>query len=251
MFRLSEIHYDRLAYREEIAKCLKLNMDDPKDRDNLWEGMDDVLNPKRSEGSGWSTGEYDPELYDITFYMKILRHQGLPIKMPPPTDMNAAQQMAISRTLAYIRVLPPEFKVAKAPASSLAKLPDANHFPNELVNCWVKLQQHAHYRNPIDPKKKPRHELNQHALDLVAEQFRERLWIEPHQIGSLRATFEPVISQAASMFWFWPFAIFKHATKSKIVSTTRNSKNNLSWIWDETPGHDELWEGYKNGGKIK
>jgi hypothetical protein len=244
MFELSEEHHDRLAYRDAIAKCIKLDMADPKDRDTLWEKMDEELNPGRKLGGGWITGEEDPEPKKLIAYMNSLYFNGYDIERPQLGDLQTARRMAISRTLVYIRALPPAWKIEASTRARLLGLPDAEFFPEELENCWKEMQRHPHYRNP-QPPKNPRHELNQHALDSISERY-SKLWIEPQDIGTVRSIFEPALSPSAPLFWFLPFVIFKYATRCKIESRNHNIKNPLALLWNKSaPGHEELWGGAK------
>jgi hypothetical protein len=243
MFAMCAKHHERLAYLEVISKCLGLDMANPKDRDELWGRMREDLNPSRTEAGGWSTGEIDPHPDALVDYIEALSFKGFDIKKPAAGNFVEPRRMSISRTLVYLRVLPPNMHIDKNNRSRLKELPDADQFPPELEECWMFLQRHPHYRNPPSPKK-PRHELNQHALDLVRERFGTKLWIEPDDIGTVRSIFEPNLSPTAPLLWFFPYVIFKYATRCKIESPNQNQKNPLALIWNkDAPGHGRLWGG--------
>lgn len=228
-FVASRVHYRRLDYMKGIADCLNLDLQHPKHRDILWETVAAALNPRREYGGQWRVGQADMELDDLRGYAANLRLSYPDFKVPLLTDMLAPTRMGIARTITYIRVRPPK--------DGMTTFPDADHMPEELGQCWKELRRHPCHRNSKPP------DLNQHALDSVASRFGDRLWIEPYEIGPLKCGIENATGDDTSlMFWFWPFVIFKHATRCKIVSRNRNTTNPHAVIWNsEQPGVAELW----------
>lgn len=246
IFPLCQDHFDRLAYLNVITECLGIDINNPKQREDLWNKMREELNPRREYANGWSTGEYDPDLDYLIDYLELLVYNGKKVKKPVAVDLLESRRVAISRTLVYIRVLPPAWTIDKTNKGRVKDLPDAEHFPGELEECWMLLQRHPHYRNPKEPPKKPRHELNQHALDQVRERYGNRIWIEPNDIGTVRSIFEPTLLPTAPFLWFFPYVVFKYSTRCKIVSRSHSSTNPFTYIWNKSaPGHDILWGGGK------
>ena len=229
-FVASQVHYNRLAYRDAIATCLGLDMRRPEHRDTLWDGAVEALNPRRADGDKWRTGQADIPLDDLRRYAAQLRLSRPDFEAPSLTDVLAPVRLGVTRTITYIRVMPSR--------GGKGSFPDAEDVPEDLEWCWKMLRRHVHYRNSKPP------DLNQHALDAVADHFKGRLWVEPHEIGRLKRGIENAVSEPALIFWFWPFVIFKHATLCRIESRNHKTTNPHGAIWNANqPGFVELWEG--------
>ena len=227
-FYASQVHHARLAYRDAIARCLGLNMQRPDERKLLWEQTVEALNPYRRYGVEWKTGQTDMPLDSVRAFAAHLRLSRADFIAPSFSDEQIPSlRLAIARTVTYLRVFPPRMENG---------LPDADVFPAELERCWKKLRRHPHYRNARPP------DLNQHALDSVADEFQNTLWIKPEEVGQLKRALESDFREQALIFWFWPFAIFKYATLCKIVSRNHNVTNPLSSLWNiQQDGVAELW----------
>ncbi len=227
-FTASQVHYRRLDYMNAIAECLGLDLQRSEHRDTLWRAVVDALNVRRKDGIAWKLGQADMPLDDLRRYAAQLRLSRPDFKAPPLTDMLAPIRLGIARTITYIRVKPPR--------DGKSTFPDVDDMPGELAQCWKELRRHPCYRHSRPP------DLNQHALDTVADRFKDRLWLEPHKIGQLMLGIENAADDATMMFWYWPFTIFKHATRCKIISRNRKIKNPHAEIWNRNqPGFSELW----------
>jgi hypothetical protein len=216
-------HYDRLAYRDALAECLGLKSE--KDRDTLWKTIASPQGISRKVRIQWEIGELDPPPEVLKRHLLRIVCPGLQSKLTAFLDLNAPVQMGIARTLVYIRVFPPYDKGFQS-----------GH-PKEVQTCWDDLRRHAHYRLP---KKKPRRDLNQHALDYVREKFGERFWIGPDEVGRVMREYER--DRRGEHPWYWEFSTFKFATFADIPSTNRPKANDLLWLWDDSCSRfNEIW----------
>jgi hypothetical protein len=213
----SQDHYDRLAYRNALAACLGLDMAREKDRDKLWKMVADRQGISRKVRGQWLTGEIDPPPDAIKRTLFQLACPGVESKLAAALDLAAPVRMGIARTLTYIQVLPP---TETANVDGLDK-----HAPADLRKCWAMLRRHVHYRTP---SRKPRRDLNQHALDCVQDTFGPRFWLEPNDIGNVMREVER--GRKGEHPWHWDFSIFKFATLADVFSTNRPKANPHLWL---------------------
>lgn len=227
-FFASRPHYKRLAYRDAIASCLGYDMNQEHDRTRLWNHVVNELNPKRRYGGPWRTGREDIPLDDLRSFAADLHLARADFSCPLSDDLLPATKLAIARTITFIRLLPPRN------GRTRHELPDAEHLPQTISLCWGILRKHPHYR-----KKKT---LNQHALDSIEHEAKESMWLRPHDIGELKRRLEMGEPDPALIFWFWPFVIFKHATRCRIESRAHRINNPCSVLWNHRLDRfAELW----------
>jgi hypothetical protein len=187
-------------------------------------------NPYRADGIKWKNGQEDMPLEQLRDYAAFCLSSGA-FQEPVQGGLIPVTRLAIARTLTYIRVFPP-----KSEKKVRGELPDGVHIPEGIEGCWKELRRHPYYRNsnPAD--------LNQHALDSIAGRYGERLWIEPHQIGELKRAIETAPFDPSLTFWFWPFVLFKYATRCKIQSSNHNTINKYRSLWNPAQrGNPEVW----------
>ena len=213
-------HHDRLAFCDAIAECLGRNLRLPKDRDAFWKEVVEGGNPDRGYGVQWKTGLEDMPLDELNAYAAFCLDDEK-FKEPVLGGRTPITKLGIARSLVYIRVHPPKAEKRRG------DLPDGNDLPEELEGCWKELRKHPHYRNSKPPS------LNQHALDSIADRY-QKLWIEPHEIGRLKNAIEADPYDPSLNFWFWPFVLFKYATRCKIISRNQNTLNIYKSLWNPT-----------------
>lgn len=227
-FVSSQDHFGRLICRDAIAECLGLDMASEKDRDTLWRTIANDAGISRKVRGQWLTGELDPPIEAVKRYLPQLACPRVESKLLTLTDLAAPVRMGISRTLTYIRVFPP---------NGPANVQSLERSSGKLLECWAKLKRHVHYRTP---KGKPRRNLNQHALDLVREEFRDALWLEPQAIAGVKRGVE--VEQRDKHPLYWDLLMFKFATFEDISSTNVAKRNPYRWIWDNNHiRHNEIW----------
>jgi hypothetical protein len=235
-------HYDRVAFRNAIAECWSLNMDDPNSRDELYRRVARERGLDRKTGVKWKTGQVDPPPDELKLLLYEIAHRGL--RLPTLDDPTAPLRMGVARTLTYVRVLPAQqlrdlrdsAEIHAQGLNVLRRLPDANSVPaDRMVECWKMLKRHAHYRNH-------KGELNQHALDQVRDDFGDCLWIGPEGVGDLKFKIDTATFETESRLWLWPWAIFKYSTTENTHSTNSGARNPYRWIWSaQYTRYAELW----------
>ncbi len=228
-FKSSLEHHDRLVYRNALAGCLNLDMAREKDRDTLWKTVAGQHEIARKVRGQWLTGEIDPPRELLKQSLLQLVCPGVESQLAALFDLAAPVRMGIARTLTYIQVFPSRESVN---VDLLNK-----HASAELRKCWAMLRRHVYYRTPA---KKPRRNLNQHALDCVREMFGTLFWIEPNKLGDVMQSVEA--DRTGEHPLFWHYFMFKFATFADIASTNRAKGNPYRWIWDDGhPRFNEIW----------
>lgn len=224
-------HYERLIYKTAISSYLGIDPTSDVDAKEFWKRAVDATNPSRKDGVPWKLGQEDMPLKWLKSYAALLAVEGKVLKTAlSEFEIMTNLKCSIARTIMFIRLLPPK------PRAQVTELPDAKLIPGELAESWKLIRVHPSFqanRNSI---------MNQHALDSVSEKLRGVCWLDPGKIGELKQSIESQSRESEVPRLFWPFLLFKHATRDRISSRNHKTGNPTEKLWNpESDKFKELW----------
>ncbi len=172
----------------------------------------------------------DPNLDAIlAYYRRISRKCKI-----PQFDVAESIRVGIARTLNYIVLLPP---IIPEGVAKIDMLPEGYKITEELIDCWKLARRHVYYRTP---KKKPRKNLNQHALNHIKSKIGNYEWIDAKHIRELRHQIESSTDIDDPKTWAW--ILFKYITNERVISNNKPTGNPHCVIWSQSyEFYDEIW----------
>jgi hypothetical protein len=124
---------------------------------------------------------------------------------------------AISRTLTYVRVYPPDIEFVEA----------GKGFTEREADCWSYVRRHRLFveKGPLDPN----------ILDEVEKRYPD-LTLQPEDVILLKDVMEGRRNERSFMVWFKHWTIFSYATKFHPFHPR------IFWLWESPyPPYAKIW----------